>query len=481
MELPAFFSNLERFATRPSSLQRDSICWMFWNEGQVPFVSVPYGAGTREYLSERGATAKLHAKLAREIAGSEPAWGAHVARYESSVRGLHAASRTFGATSGRTRAEIAASWRGWSVALRAYAVFFLTPYSVERELDPALRAGLREAFGTAGDATNAEKAFAVIVSPGRLNAFQDMRVAICDAVLLGQNEPQAAVELANRFGWYSEYAYVEPLLDAAHFEKELRALTPKTASAEKTRLLTHVEENERAFEALMVTLPDSGNLRALARAVHEYTFLRTDRIDQFKQAQARVRALYDQIAGELAAHSGNRWTRQGVLSCTNQELDAFFERGVVPEVTLVSQRAAGNYVYIIDRGKETVLTGPAAVRAALDVIHPPQNHGGLVKGSPAFHGKARGRVVIVKTKADLPRVRPGDVMVANITIPEYTPVMKRVCAIVTDEGGVTSHAAIVSREFGIPCVVGTRHATQAFQEGDTVEVDATNGVVRKIG
>jgi pyruvate,water dikinase len=56
--------------------------------------------------------------------------------------------------------------------------------------------------------------------------------------------------------------------------------------------------------------------------------------------------------------------------------------------------------------------------------------------------------------------------------------MKRAAAIVTDEGGVTCHAAIVSRELGIPCVIGTRVATRTFKDGDTVEVDATNGVVK---
>jgi len=60
------------------------------------------------------------------------------------------------------------------------------------------------------------------------------------------------------------------------------------------------------------------------------------------------------------------------------------------------------------------------------------------------------------------------------------PVMQRAVAIVTDEGGVTSHAAIVSRELGLPCIVGTEHATKVLKDGDLVEVDAISGFVRKI-
>jgi phosphoenolpyruvate synthase/pyruvate phosphate dikinase len=74
----------------------------------------------------------------------------------------------------------------------------------------------------------------------------------------------------------------------------------------------------------------------------------------------------------------------------------------------------------------------------------------------------------------------GDVLVATWTEPKYTPIMKLASAIVTDEGGLTSHAAIVSRELNIPCVIGTKNATKVLKTGDMVEVDANNGVVKII-
>ena len=74
----------------------------------------------------------------------------------------------------------------------------------------------------------------------------------------------------------------------------------------------------------------------------------------------------------------------------------------------------------------------------------------------------------------------GDVLVSSMTRPELVPAMKKALAVVTDEGGMTCHAAIVSRELGIPCVVGTKIATKAFKDGDFVEVNANHGVVRKM-
>lgn len=99
-------------------------------------------------------------------------------------------------------------------------------------------------------------------------------------------------------------------------------------------------------------------------------------------------------------------------------------------------------------------------------------------GTPAFPGRTRGRVVIVHTKDDLAKVRAGDIVVSIMTNATYAPVLARAGAIVTDEGGITCHAAILSRELRIPCVVGAAHATQILNDGTEVEVDAEKGVVR---
>jgi len=102
------------------------------------------------------------------------------------------------------------------------------------------------------------------------------------------------------------------------------------------------------------------------------------------------------------------------------------------------------------------------------------------KGLCASPGVARGKVKIVKSATEVGKVEKGDILVAIMTRPDYVTGMKKAAAIVTEEGGVTCHAAIVSRELKIPCIIGTKIATKALKEGQMVEVDATNGVVRKI-
>lgn len=98
-------------------------------------------------------------------------------------------------------------------------------------------------------------------------------------------------------------------------------------------------------------------------------------------------------------------------------------------------------------------------------------------GSPASPGIGTGSVKVLKSPKELNKVTPGDVLVAKMTSPDYVPAMKKAAAIVTDEGGMTSHAAIVSRELGIPCVVGTKEATSKLKDGTIITVDGGKGSI----
>ena len=103
----------------------------------------------------------------------------------------------------------------------------------------------------------------------------------------------------------------------------------------------------------------------------------------------------------------------------------------------------------------------------------------LVRGLGAAPGIASGRVRIVSELDGDVKIGKGDILVTHMTAPDWVPLMRASAAIVTDSGGMTCHAAIVSRELGIPCVVGTANATSKLRDGELVTVDAKNGVVRE--
>lgn len=104
-----------------------------------------------------------------------------------------------------------------------------------------------------------------------------------------------------------------------------------------------------------------------------------------------------------------------------------------------------------------------------------------LKGMIACKGKATGKVrLVLKNNPKGVEFDQGDILVAISTSPELVSIMKKAGAIVTDEGGITAHAAIISRELNIPCIIGTKVATHVLKDGDIVEVDAEKGIVKII-
>lgn len=111
-----------------------------------------------------------------------------------------------------------------------------------------------------------------------------------------------------------------------------------------------------------------------------------------------------------------------------------------------------------------------------------------LKGIAANKGVVRGKVKIItsnpesfdRIQDEFAKMQKGDILVAETTSPEYMPALAKAGGVVADQGGLLSHAAVVSREFGVPCIVAAKYATKIFKDGDMVEVDADAGVVRKL-
>ena len=101
----------------------------------------------------------------------------------------------------------------------------------------------------------------------------------------------------------------------------------------------------------------------------------------------------------------------------------------------------------------------------------------FIKGEIAYKGKVSGKVAVAIKNKDFSKIKENDILVTSMTRPEVLPYLKKVKAIITDEGGVTCHAAIISRELKKPCIIGTKTATHILNDGDLVEVDANNGKV----
>lgn len=125
-----------------------------------------------------------------------------------------------------------------------------------------------------------------------------------------------------------------------------------------------------------------------------------------------------------------------------------------------------------------IITG----NAANEIINMILNRGKkeIIYGTPASQGKVVGKIKNVRSINESHLFAEGEILVASHTTPDYLPVMRKASAILTERGGITSHAAIVSRELKIPCIVGIKGILNNFKDGDLVEVDAERGIIKKL-
>jgi phosphohistidine swiveling domain-containing protein len=153
--------------------------------------------------------------------------------------------------------------------------------------------------------------------------------------------------------------------------------------------------------------------------------------------------------------------------------------GKPPAASVLKERLDG-FILVPEKyaGMASLEEFASSYRINVEVFERPKDY--VIKGVAAQPGRAVGKARIIRMKSDLGKMRDGEVLVSPMTTPDVFPVMRKACAIVTDEGGMLCHAAIISRELGIPCVIGTKVASEVFKDGDLVEVDADHGVVRKV-
>ena len=139
------------------------------------------------------------------------------------------------------------------------------------------------------------------------------------------------------------------------------------------------------------------------------------------------------------------------------------------------------FVCKIESGKIVTLSGDDAKKVIIQELGI-NDYSALneLKGMIAHPGKVTGKVRLIITEHQVENLKQGEILVSSMTNPDMVTAMKKAGAIVTDEGGITCHAAIVARELGKPCIIGTKVATKVFKGGDMVEVDATVGTVKKL-
>lgn len=293
------------------------------------------------------------------------------------------------------------------------------------------------------------------------DAFQEQKDLLEIAILKesGIDIKGRLVEHADKFGYLGltnsilseprNIEYFESMINQSNNPSEML----KKLLEDRSKELKEYKEYSKGMDKDLVKQ---------AELLQNYMFFRAYRIDAMKRAQWNIRPLLN----EICKHCDVKL--EDLAFFIWPEIVKLLETGEVPDFE--PRKKCFNMIVVnkkISWNTEPIQTDKLG-------------YVGPIKGTVAQRGNVKGIVRLVLNENDMKRFKEGEILVTAMTTPDYVMIMNKALAIITDEGGILCHAAIVSREFNKPCIVGTGIATKVLKDGDIVRVDAINGIIEKV-
>lgn len=217
-----------------------------------------------------------------------------------------------------------------------------------------------------------------------------------------------------------------------------------------------------------------GEIKELTNFLQELSYLRTWRLDNMNKANFYIRPFLEVISKKLKINY------QDLIMLTWDEIKEILLEKKNNFKNKIKKRKKAFGVVFDKNSKMYIITGKELDNFENFFESKIRTQEKEIKGMPAYPGKIEGSIVIINSPKEFGKFKKGKILVTQMTTPDFVPILEKARAIITDIGGVTCHAAIISRELGKPCIIGTKIATKVLRDGDFVEVDANKGVVKII-
>lgn len=234
-------------------------------------------------------------------------------------------------------------------------------------------------------------------------------------------------------------------------------------------------EKERIAKIIKPTAKIPTETERILYLLSEVAYLNEYRKAAFSQVSLNIRPVLDRLS---KAHGLSDW--KDTIYLTHDEIFDLIDGNDEYQKKIIARRKKSAYAVYNKTVDSYGIVGMATVKKFEKKFKPKSDDSVEVVGMTANKGKIIGPAKIISGPQDFHKFKTGDILIAKMTSVDFLPIMKKAGAFVTDEGGLACHAAIVAREYGKPCLIGTGLATAIFKDGDEVEVDAEKGIVRKI-
>ena len=269
-----------------------------------------------------------------------------------------------------------------------------------------------------------------------------------------------------KYGWLHSTLFLGEQYTKDTILRELNSITDPKNDLEKlkTERKAHIETAEKIIESIA---SDEG--KKIARLLQKSVYIRTARLEWLNQSCFIIKPFLILVAKKIGV------SFEDLIYFLPEEIYLSLG-GIDIDKNLIKERQKG-YALISDENYDCSLFVNDELEKIKKQYNKKAERTTVIKGLVACKGKVIGRVVIVKDRSEISKIKENDVLVTALTTPDFIAGMRKSSAIITDLGGMTSHAAIVARELKKPCIVGTKNATKILKDGDVVEVDAINGII----
>ncbi len=382
--------------------------------------------------------------------------------------------------------RLAELWEEMDLGFLKVIPWFYYPWYISKEdiLTNRVKVGLEKYREQIEEVCNFDDALLALVFPLKKTGFQLEQDEMLKLVILAEGDSHlssnsefkaAAQEYLKDYNWLTTFilAPLRPMTYEQLVERVKRAIAEsfkevlalqKKSTDKNTFLAAELMQIFTGDAVLLQQIADARELGYVLTAGIEEAYVASARYLDFMQLVAkRIGVMYEDLkyllSGEIVEALKN-----------TQQIDP----------AIITERRHG-FVMMIKDGRQKVVYGPEGHAISVWV----DEHFSAVdqtikelKGQTACRGFAVGKARVVSTSVDAHTLVEGEILVCPMTNPDYVSAMRRSAAIVTDEGGLLSHAAIMSREFNKPCVIATKIATNLFKTGDLIEVNANTGLIK---
>jgi phosphohistidine swiveling domain-containing protein len=299
--------------------------------------------------------------------------------------------------------------------------------------------------------------------------------------ILSGDARRGMAALVKKYHWIP-FGYDGPdLYDTKYYEKAVREMVEKMNSREIKQKIEKIDSYSSKIKErqgkIFAKYHLSKELRRQIKIIQTLAKMTDERKEYTFQSHIAFQGVIEHIA-RILGHD--------CLVLKHLILDEIRQYQNDPKkiIKLGEERMKSPVMFYRHDGKLDIITGPRAKKMFKEMIGEDVASDGLIlKGSVGSKGSVpivRGIVRILSTPQEMNKLKDGEILVTAMTTPEYVPAMRRSLAIITDEGGVTCHAAIVSRELGKPAIIGTKIATKFLKNGEFIEMDMKKGQIKKL-